>query len=268
MDSSNSESLDMNTPSSDAFNLDTLLNNYTDEDLYKAFNSEEVSNPISLPVLDGTTTYESTQEYPDLASLDLTGLGFLHEEVNFNQVQPEYSVVPVKQEENAEKIKRVAATPKRTRASKKPKIEVKEEPNVVYVDYPSSSRKGEDPKYSKRLIANKKSAQASRERKKVLKVELEQKLKELATENSSLGTQITQLETENKVLKSEFVHLQRMISESPILSKMLARSNMEGLPELDEQRNATNSNKCCMRLFNGHAIFFWTTFYKCPNDQL
>jgi len=218
------------------FNLDSLLNNcstYSDEELYKAF-AAEVQNPI--PLIEESTIFESTQEYPDLAALDLNGLGFLQDENSFpdlNQLQDtqtEFSSLEIEAPEK--NTKRPAATPKRARSSKKPKIEVKQETNLVYVDHPSSYRKVED-KHSKRLIANKKSAQASRERKKQLKVLLEHKVKELTAENSELGTKITQLQTENKVLKGEFVHLQRMISESPILSKMMARSNMESLPELD-----------------------------------
>jgi len=49
-----------------------------------------------------------------------------------------------------------------------------------------------------------------------------------------LGTEITQLETENKVLKSEFVQLQTLISESPILSKMMAQKFSMSLPSIEE----------------------------------
>lgn len=242
------------------FNFDSLLNSastYSDEELYKAFSSED-QNPI--PLIEGSTIFENTQEYPDLAALDLHGLGFLEDQNSFpdlNQLQDtqtEFSVNLVKQEEveaPEKNTKRPAATPKRARSSKKPKIEVKQQTNLVYVDHPSSNRKVED-KQSKRLIANKKSAQASRERKKQLKIHLEHKVKELTAEKSELGTKITQLETENKVLKGEFVHLQRMISESPILSKMMARSNMESLPEVDPKMRKelppTLTNAACFYL--------------------
>jgi len=73
-------------------------------------------------------------------------------------------------------------------------------------------------KHKKRLEANKKSAQASRERKKVLKSELELKVQQLSEENRSLGKEIIELETENKVLKSEFIQLQRIISQAPAIS--------------------------------------------------
>jgi hypothetical protein len=90
-----------------------------------------------------------------------------------------------------------------------------------------------DDKYSKRLAANKKSAQASRERKKALKSELEEKMKHLQTENSRFATEITELETENKVLKNEFIHLHKLINDSPVFSKLLVRSNMQLPPPLE-----------------------------------
>jgi hypothetical protein len=92
------------------------------------------------------------------------------------------------------------------------------------------------------LEANKKSAQASRERKKMLKCTLEEQLGQLSLENSDLATQITELETENKVLKNEFIHLQQLISESPILSKLVARANMSFLPSLNLPSQPTSSN--------------------------
>jgi len=92
---------------------------------------------------------------------------------------------------------------------------------------PSSTRtprrKKEDQKYNKRLEANKKSAQASRERKKVLKTELEEQVSGLTKENENLETEITELNTENRVLKQEFVHLNNMVNSSPYLAKLMAQ---------------------------------------------
>jgi len=78
-------------------------------------------------------------------------------------------------------------------------------------------------KHQKRLEANKKSAQASRERKKILKGDLEFKLQELFQQNQTLSKEIIQLETENKVLKNEFIQLQNIISQStlPLLGSTL-----------------------------------------------
>jgi len=75
-------------------------------------------------------------------------------------------------------------------------------------------KKTKDDKYSKRLEANKKSAQASRQRKKALKIELEAKLAFLSKENADILSQMASLETENKVLKTEFIELQGLISNA------------------------------------------------------
>jgi len=112
-----------------------------------------------------------------------------------------------------------------------------------------------DEKYKKRLISNKRSAQASRERKKLLKNELEAKLAELRKGQLALLESISELETENKVLKREFMNLQQLISDSALLSKLLlllsSNSNSNGgsesirMPEL-----FSNGSNCSKMLFN------------------
>jgi len=214
-----------------SFNLDSILKNMSEDDLYNAFLNEanaqaqQNSSPSSEPPVQLNTIEAS--EFPDLSSLDLT----------------EYLLQPVKQEPSGYSPtvgrafsgsknapiempeKRKLHSKDTSKSNKKPRMfkqEVKVETKVILP-------KRED-KYQKRLQANKRSAQASRERKKALKIELEAKVEELVEENSQLGTSITELETENKVLKNEFVHLQRLISESSILSKLMARANMSLLP--------------------------------------
>jgi hypothetical protein len=91
-----------------------------------------------------------------------------------------------------------------------------------------------DDKYVKRLEANKLSAQASRERKKHLKNTLEEQANQLLQENSKLGIEITQLETENKVLKGEFLQLQNLIAQSPIFSKLMAQRISLNLPSVEQ----------------------------------
>jgi len=91
------------------------------------------------------------------------------------------------------------------------------------------------------LEANKKSAQASRERKKALRVELEIKYDQLKQENAQLGTQITELETENKVLKGEFVHLQNLITHSAHLSKIMDKANLANAPLLTLPKNVSET---------------------------
>jgi septal ring factor EnvC (AmiA/AmiB activator) len=94
----------------------------------------------------------------------------------------------------------------------------------------------QDDKYLKRLEANKKSAQASRERKKQLKDELEKKVLDITAENRRMATEITQLETENKVLKGEFIQLQKIIADSPVLSKLMDRATSVQLALSDKER--------------------------------
>jgi len=99
---------------------------------------------------------------------------------------------------------------KKTRMIKK---EPKQEPSTIT---PPS-----DEKHIKRLIANKKSAQASRQRKKVLKADLEEKFEQYTTEHEKLKEEVISLETENRLLKTEFLHVQKMITDSPFLTKFL-----------------------------------------------
>eukprot|EP01116_Phalansterium_solitarium_P025627 TRINITY_DN9900_c0_g1_i1.p1 TRINITY_DN9900_c0_g1~~TRINITY_DN9900_c0_g1_i1.p1 ORF type:complete len:568 (-),score=127.71 TRINITY_DN9900_c0_g1_i1:149-1726(-) len=75
-------------------------------------------------------------------------------------------------------------------------------------------------KHATRLQANKKSAQASRERKRQLKDLLEDDVNELTADNSQMEREIIELETENRVLKSEFIHIQELINNTPHLAKM------------------------------------------------
>jgi len=191
----------------DSLTFDSILSSINEDDLYKCFvqtNSNEQNNGTSSQI----SNIVDGPEFPDLASLDLS----------------EFFLQPVKAEPVAspklshfshndlQDIKRKIPL-KDTKLIKKQKIEVKKEIKV------------ENSKYQKRLQANKRSAQASRERKKALKVELEQRVDELTEENANLGTQITELETENKVLKNEFIHLQRLIGDSSILSKLMAKAS-------------------------------------------
>jgi len=214
------------TQMGDEFNLDSLLlNNITDDDLYKTFlNTENEGNELALqPSLSLDNQYG--QEISGLDGLDLGGLDFLQDPVIKLEPQQEEDLQssPINTQNVVDADVYTAnkrKMPREVISNKKPKIVKQEAPLVP---------KRED-KYQKRLIANKKSAQASRERKKALKIELEKKVLELSGENSSLATSITELQTENKVLKGEFVHLQKVINDSAILSKIMARANMDTLP--------------------------------------
>jgi len=100
-------------------------------------------------------------------------------------------------------------------------------------------KKAPDAKYHKRLQANKKSAQASRERRKSLKSELEILVGNLQQENKSLQKTITELGTENQVLKKEFVTLQHIIMENPLLSKLFSKASNFILPPMEDTTNST-----------------------------
>ena len=111
----------------------------------------------------------------------------------------------------------------------------------------------------RRLQANKKSAQASRERKKALKVELEAKLQILTRENASLHTQTTQLETENKVLKNEFIQLQNLINDSTVMSKLLNQQLNNNSNNNVANTNNSNSNNLTITPSNNNVISFTTS---------
>jgi len=171
---------------------------------------------------------------------DLSVISFDSENMPPLSVEPQTSLpeVVVKQEFTQDNLKKRTPTRKHAiRSNKKPKLEdyllIKEEKKAI----PHIKGEVVDDKYKKRLVANKRSAQASRERKKQLKVELEQVVDKYVEENGTLATQITELQTENKVLKAEFVQLQRLITESAVLSKLMARANMTFLPPTNVDPN-------------------------------
>jgi len=204
----------------------SMMNNLSDDELYTTF-----SPPLDAETL--ITSNFSSEEYPDLAVLDVSSLGLFEDSPS----EPSDSLIAIKIEPHVEletlspvlEIKKepIEAKTQLERSAKRSKT-LTQEPIITK----TNQKCKREAKYVKRLIANKKSAQASRERKKVLKVELEKKLKLLREENSHLSTTITELETENKLLKSEFVHLQGVINDSAALSKILTRANMESLPKI------------------------------------
>jgi hypothetical protein len=112
--------------------------------------------------------------------------------------------------------------------TKKQKVEPQQQ--VVKVE------KVPEDKYNKRLLANKKSAQASRERKKNLRGELEQKVIDLSKENTNLQIQITEVETENKVLANEVIQLQKLIEDSTQMTKFAAMQQYNNPLQFDTSR--------------------------------
>jgi len=89
--------------------------------------------------------------------------------------------------------------------------------------------------------------------KKNLKSTLEWKMEQLQKDNKLLETEITQLETENKVLKNEFVQLQNLITQSPILSKLMAQQISLNLPSIEQmEQNMIEKNE---QLKNSSLLF-------------
>lgn len=230
----------------DSLTFDSILSSISEDDLYKCFiqttadqNNDDVATNQLPNVLEGP-------EFPDLASIDLS-------EFFLQPVKPEpidSPKVSVFNHAEAPDIKRKIPL-KDNKLIKKQKLEFKKE---VKIEAPKVSKK--EDKYQKRLQANKRSAQASRERKKALKVELEQKVDELTEENANLGTQITELETENKVLKNEFIHLQRLICDSSILSKLMAKASSPMPSSNSTQVKETDANLTLPTNSNNYGAAF------------
>jgi len=174
--------------------IDSFLKTITEEELYKTFLQENQNiSPLGsvLPSL-------QTLPDPSPSTLYNPSMTVLPPIMSFDQ-KPLFSNFQDADLTNKRKTERdVKPIIKKQRTAKDPKVKIPKE----------------DQKYQKRLEANKKSAQASRERKKLLRAELEVKLDFLTRENSELQIQMTQLATENKVLKNEFIQLQNMVNES------------------------------------------------------
>ncbi len=166
----------------DLWEFDQFLDTISEDDLYKSFLSD--SHGASC---------ETTTVLPELSSLDIS----LPETIQPAPTQLLPLLQPIKIEPGTEPV--IVSKAPVQKISKKLKME---------------EIKPEGEKYHKRLVANKKSAQASRERKKQMRSELESKVISLTKENADLLIAITAMQTENKVLKEEFIQLQNIINES------------------------------------------------------
>jgi len=210
----------------DSLNYSDMMNPLDFDGLLKEMNGEWLSTDnmedpkMEETLLDfGQTTFEPLSVMPPETWND-----------SLLYIKPDPELLPVKEEPLSEEplqeelstrlpVKREAKKPIRRNVAKKPRFQ-----NV-------------DDKHQKRLEANKLSAQLSRDRKKQLKIILESKMSTLTDENATLGTEITKLEAENKVLKSEFVQLQNLIYQSPVLSKLMAQKISLNLPSIEEMEN-------------------------------
>jgi len=114
-------------------------------------------------------------------------------------------------------------------------------------------------KRQRRLIKNRESAQASRQRKKSRVDELERKVNDLANENSVLKENISALSTENAQLKSEVGFLQAVVNKSGItnmfsLSPTNYTSNFGG-----KQQNGIPPGLVLMVVLFSFGLFFGST---------
>jgi len=226
--------------------IDSFLKTMSEEDLYRSFLEQNGNNqnmtqlesvlpPLqTLPDLSPTTLYNPTMAV--IPSLSM----------------PNKSYVAVSQNEALNKrsaqMQVANKSTKKPRVTKDPKVKVPKE----------------DDKYSKRLEANKKSAQASRERKKALKAELEIRLEFLTQENAELLTEITVLETENRVLKNEFMQLQNMVNESALASKLMAKQLSADLPAKFESEDPKATNNAAAAFYLMFLLSVGQTFMKNP----
>jgi len=121
--------------------------------------------------------------------------------------------------------------------------------NEEIVDETCLSEK--DVKRQQRLIKNRESAQASRERRKTYVKGLEENLKNLSTNNLNLNSKVNNLEEENKILR---LQLEKAIKgekiEKPILKKNTIQNNI--------QKNYLYHlfNKCHFYLLNTGQDYF------------
>jgi hypothetical protein len=216
-------------PQSDMMDYDLIMNNFSEDQLYQnLFPQEDIFLNSPLPLLN--TQEEPTPDY--FRDLD--------------EIQPTVYIKPdpdaplqlpqspqLIHDSKKRRVSSSDSTAKKHRTQ--PIVKTQAKGNVKKEeDHESKGEEGE--KYFKRLEANKKSAQASRERKKHLRDELEKKLSEISAQNTKMATEITQLETENKVLKGEFIQLQKLISDSAVLSKLMERATSMQLAANDNER--------------------------------
>jgi len=100
--------------------------------------------------------------------------------------------------EEDEKVEARRKRLKRRREQRQPEMKIEEE--IKKEDNPQKSK---ELKRQKRLIKNRESAQASRERKKLYVQGLEKKLSELTTKTNTLSSKVISLEEENKILREQ-----------------------------------------------------------------
>jgi hypothetical protein len=127
-------------------------------------------------------------------------------------------------------------------------------------------KKDKDVKRQRRLIKNRESAQASRERKKIYVQGLEKRVDDLASTNTQLNTKVLTLEEENILLREKLLALDRDGSLAKELQEPLVKRRRLGqdqaklpIPSLQQQQGSMNP------FTNG----FWNAFmsFSPPHMQ-
>jgi len=180
-----------------------------------------------------------TNEQPPLPSegMDIFELSFVPEDLDFLVKSEPIPLHCAPLPESTEKLSNKRQAPKRQAKpeAKKartetivPKVTARPAPRPHLAD----PAKKDDEKYQRRLVANKKSAQASRERKKALRSNLEDRVNGLIEDNASLALEMERLESDNKDLKRQFEQLQQVLSlqvneSSEVLSELMVEKPAE-----------------------------------------
>jgi len=106
----------------------------------------------------------------------------------------------------------------------------------------------EEEKKEKRMAANRESARVSRERKKNLKVTLENKVQEFGKKLETEQKQLEALTVENVILKNELLSIQKLIEGNVFLQKIWNQQHAPQVPQYNE--NPTNFSSFLMFLMN------------------
>lgn len=103
-------------------------------------------------------------------------------------------------------------------------------------EQPKKVEEKEDPKKQQRLIKNRESAQASRERKKIYLKDLEKTVDSLQSSNKELSTKINSLEEENNRLKEQLLRVSKgeKITDLPPPKKQKVTTQKLPLPSYQQ----------------------------------
>jgi len=120
-----------------------------------------------------------------------------------------------------------------------------------------SSEEQKELKRQRRLIKNRESAQASRQRKKDYIDQLEEKVAKLTSDNVAMKERITALQTENKSLKDEVIYLHSVIKKNPGLSSLFQGMNYLGkVSKQGYSNNVKVAGVCLMIILFSFGLFF------------